>query len=37
MKANKNIVVLKEDAKVGGMLFEAGDAFVRTGGHWGTS
>ena len=34
MKSNKNIVVLKEDAKVGGMLFEAGDAFVRTGGRW---
>lgn len=34
MKVNKNIVMIKEDTKVGGMLLEAGDAFVRVNGRW---
>lgn len=34
MKVNKNVIMIKEDTKVGGMLLEAGDAFVRLNGRW---
>lgn len=34
MKVNKNIVMIKENTKVGGMLLEAGDAFVKVNGRW---
>lgn len=34
MKKNNNVIVLKEDIKVGNLLFEAGDAFVKTSGGW---
>jgi len=34
MKVNKNVIMIKEDTKVGGMLLEAGDAFVRMNGRW---
>lgn len=34
MKVNKNVIIIKEDTKVGGMLLEAGDAFVRINGVW---
>ena len=34
MKKNNKVIVLKEDIKVGNLLFEAGDAFVKTSNGW---